>query len=399
VEAARYAAILEAGNKAIADRKADPAGYVTNAFPAVKGLWAQASTDPKAISAAIAQTSLAEKQLGIDKPALLPKAVSDAHAATFNDLTKPQADRVNSIISLVSAAGTDEDRRAVYDQLVKSGVPDYVERAFRALEDGATDPGRAGDARFLFTAASIDPKDLPNNLNVTPAQIDTAVGNVFAPNQIGDVVYNAQNGTEENRQKASTDATLYTRALKLHLADGMGLDAATALTNKEMWGNVQVLTGNGDGTNAGYKITAPAIANPMTYRQGFTALLPEVGHALTDQWDKPLSQMSAADSSLALGKAVRDNYVRDVLQTGYFADLGSGQGYVFINSKTNAFVADSGGIKPMIFTPQEVSQAAASSPQSIRDKMYPGAAQNYSVERMRKIYGSNYMQPLPHPPE
>jgi hypothetical protein len=391
VELKRYQTLLEAGQQVMKARADDPAGYAQSAFPAVSKAWNDVSQDPTKLQSAVAVTSLAERQMGIDNPALLPKAMASSIVATYKNTELPQADRVNAVSAAVAAGSNDADREAIWNQLVAEGIPPYLGRAFAAQEDAATDPSRAADARFLFMAASIKPEDIPKNLSATTSQINEAVGNQFMPGSIASVIYNlGPAATADNQAKANSDAVLFNNAVQLHMSEGMGLNQAVQLTTQQMWGKIKVASGNGDGNTAGFKITIPVGENVATYRQGFTKMLPEVGHALMDGWDGVLGQQPISDGSRAVGLSVRDNYVRTVLQTGYFADLGAGQGYVFINPLKGTYVEDHYG-RPLIFSEEEIKQAGAAS-SNVNPALPPGNS-NVTAERMRTIYGSNFDRP------
>lgn len=363
IERKRYDQIQKAGQAVLDARKKDPAGYVSGAFANVGKAWEDLAADPSALPRAISMTSMAERLLGIAEPKLLPDAMAEQHAATFNDVTLPLQQRIDAVTTMVAAAKTDEDRMAIFNQLVDKGVPKYVGRAFDALEQAGTDPTRFADAQFLFQAAGTDlSKAAPPRPTDKwkPEDVTNAVANEFRPGSKGYVLYNLGVSGSKAVADAGSDADLFQKALYLHLVQGMPLDQATALTEKQMWGNIKVATGNGRSGQAGFQITLPQDADVSVYQRGFTALLPKVAEALRDAHTPMLSTMSPHDGSLAIGKAISDNYVLDVLQSGYFADIGNGKGYVFINPKVvgNTPVYGIDG-KPLVFSPDQVKLAAA----------------------------------------
>jgi len=361
----RFTAMQEAANQVLAARAKDPAGYVSQVFDKTVGAaWQNVASDPASIRRAISITSLAESQLGIKTPALLPQQMADSVAATFNNLQLPQQDRVNAVLGVISAATTDADKTAIVNQLVASGVPSYLNRALAAVEDGRND-----DARILFEAASVDPKNLPDITPGDKSKMTDAINSMFTGNGIGAVFYSTNIGEDSsNWARATGDMVLLERAARIHMSEGMNPEAAVNKAASEFFGDVKVAVGNGNAGSPGYRTILPSNADEQTYRNGFRGLQAEVASALSDKITSAISTMPSGTPPNALKAAAqaRDSYVRSIMQTGFFTSVGNGKGYVFINPKTNSPITNRNGA-PLIFTDSQVMSAASGYVQQTQD--------------------------------
>lgn len=354
VASARFTAVQQAAQKVREARAADPASYVQQNFASVGEAWKGATT-PEGLKKAISATSIAERQLGIAQPALLPKSMADGIAAVFNDKTMTQQDRANALTSVLSAASTPADQRAIMAQLVQAGVPSYVNRAMAAVEDG-----RSGDATALLTAATADIENMPNKADPKDVtSVNQNIAELFKGNEIGAVFYQTGPAADSrNINNAARDKELLYRAAIINLSNGMNPGDAVKAAAAAFFGPVKVATGNGNAAGAGYRVVIPQTADENTYRQGFRGLSAKVADALRSRMTMTISALpSVGPTDAKVLAAVRDSYARAVIQSGYFTSLGGGQGYVFINPKTNAPVVDQNN-KPLVFSDVDVEAAA-----------------------------------------
>jgi hypothetical protein len=357
IEQKKFDAIQAAAAATLEARNKDPVSYTQQVFPNVKAAWADVSS-PELLANAITVTAEAQRGLGIETPKLLPAAVADSAAKSFNNAELPEDERLGAIISLVSATTDDANQKLIFDQLVAAGVPSFAQGAFAAYE--RNDGTSAG--LNLFRAVMVDPSKvataLPND--VTPKQIDqTILDAVFADNEVGNVIHQVEGGTADNAARAGLDATLLSRAAQWRLLDGSATNAEDAVkkATRDLYGDVRVVTGKGFGGGAGVKIVLPSDADSAPLMDGFNSLLPEVSAAVTANLN------AAADPGMEPWRAKiyaqgRDNRVSTILDEGYFTG-DARNGFVFIDPKTGQAIPDQNG-DPLVFTQERVMQAAAS---------------------------------------
>lgn len=364
VQAEKFAQISSAAEQTMKARAEDPAGYTMQAFPNVAEVFAaidQAGDDSgkqAAFSNALTMMSNAQAELGIEKPALLPKGMAESVAATFNDVNQPQAVRMGAVTGMVLATGQEDQQEAIMDQLIASGVPPNTEAAMAALVRGDS-----GSAAYLFRAAMTDATKLPLPSNVTESSIETRIDEmIFDEDEIGDVIYGLSYGTAENLQRVASDRALIESAVRLRLADKSAgnVEDAIRLTVQDMYGDVKVDIG---GNLANVRITLPKDEDPAPLHQGFDTLLPTVGDALMSQMTPALSGATTSTGEAQILAAARDNYVSAVLEEGYFTQ--SGDGYVFIDPMTGSYVPGPDG-EPLTFTRDQVLQAGINQPAPYR---------------------------------
>ncbi|WP_137933964.1 hypothetical protein [Mesorhizobium comanense] len=110
---ARYQLVAVAALRALSLRRADPGGYVRAVFPEIDVAWSEVDklgvNDREAYSRAIALSVAAQRQLGIQNPQPLPKAVVRSIAERFGEKNIPRADR-NTVPVDLSAGPTSSDR-------------------------------------------------------------------------------------------------------------------------------------------------------------------------------------------------------------------------------------------------------------------------------------------------
>jgi hypothetical protein len=365
-EVKRYQSLVEAAATTKKAREADPAGYTLSVMPNVQEQFDAAEADqnnPELFAKALSSMALAQEMLGIEKPALLPKAMAQKAAADFNDDKLPQQARIGAITSAIFATQDEAHQRAILDQLQTEGVPDYLDPALDALARG----DEAG-ARYLFRAAVVDPKDLPGKLDYTGPQIREEIqSTVYDQGQIGDIVYGITGGTAENYRNAMIDNVLFERAVTLRLADGSATDLRDAVqkTARDMWGDVSVVNVAGSPMRAGLKIALPQGEDRRAYELGFTTLMPKISEALFEQMTTVLAGAPTSDGSAALGAAIRDNDIAFVLENGHFTNMKPGI-FVFVDPRDGDAVAGPDG-EPLTFTAEEVKAAGQSASSETQD--------------------------------
>jgi hypothetical protein len=357
----RFNTIHTAAMSTLKAREDDPAGYTMSSFPAVAQAWQNANQNHALMPQALAAMSEAQKQLGIDHPELIPKSLADQAVTAFKDDTQPAQQRLAGVAGLVFATSDQNQQDAIYDQLVKAGLPSTMGGVLNAMRRTDT-----GAAQNLVRAALFDPSKLKVPLSVTPDQLKQQLADdVFSTGKIGDIVYGMTGASADNLGTAGDASDLMLRDAQLHLADGSARDAksAVALATRDMFGDVQVVTGKGGfmGINAGtgLKVTLPKDVDQNAARTGFNALAPDVRSTLTSFLHGPggLPQNTPDGMATAMQMGV-DNYVNAVMDEGYFTNadgyVPNGQkGFVFMDPKMNSPVQIAPG-KPMVFTLDDV---------------------------------------------
>ncbi|WP_442582542.1 M15 family metallopeptidase [Mesorhizobium sp. ASY16-5R] len=298
LEQDRYEAVAAAAKSTIEAREADPATYTMQTYPAVAAAWDDASDTEGGYSIALAKTAAAQQQLGIRNPRLLPKPIASAAIATYANEDATLDDRIAGPAQLILATPDQTQRQAIFSQLVDAGMPEATEGAFEALARGDTDAGRR-----LFQAATLDPTKLPGKVGPSTDAINTRIQElVMAPGQIGDAVYGLSTGIPDNLDRAQRDDRLIFNAVQLRLRQGQELDVAISGAAKDIYGDVQVVTGDAN-TNA--IVTAPKDADPTVIRNGLAQLKPQVRAALEAQRSRLLP--SAAPKGDAPGLMASGN--------------------------------------------------------------------------------------------
>jgi hypothetical protein len=276
LEQDKYEAVAAAAKSTIEAREADPATYTMQTYPAVAAAWDDASDTEGGYSIALAKTAAAQQQLGIRNPRLLPKPIASAAIATYANEDATLDDRIAGPAQLILATPDQTQRQAIFSQLVDAGLPEATEGAFEALARGDTDAGRR-----LFQAATLDPTKLPGKVGPSTDAINTRIQElVMAPGQIGDAVYGLSTGIPDNLDRAQRDDKLIFNAVQLRLRQGQELDVAINGAAKDIYGDVQVVSGDG---NVNAIVTAPKDADPTVIRNGLAQLKPKVRAALEEQ--------------------------------------------------------------------------------------------------------------------
>lgn len=362
----RYQVVATAAQSVREARAKDPAGYTLDAFPQVMDAFTAAQKDHTLFPQALTMMAEAQKKLGITDPQLLPKAMAAQAADSFKDATLPAQQRIAAVAGTVLATPDLGQQDAIFKQLVKEGLPNMTAGALDAMRRGD-----AGAAQTLMRAAVADlsKTELPSGQKDT--DIATALqDDVFGTGKIGDIAFGLTSASADNFDMAAGSQELMLRDVKMRLADGSAggnLDKAVQLATKDVFGDVQVVTGKGGGllgigSGVGVKVTLPKDADPNQARAGFNALLPKVHDALVQTMVGPGLPQNAPDgSSLALQWGI-SNYVDTVMSDGYFTNgdgyLPAGQkGFVFMDPKSASPVTTPDG-KPLVFNLNDVLAAA-----------------------------------------
>ena len=367
LETKRFDVIHAAADQVLDARDKDAAGYAMSVFPEVQAAFAEANKDPSKLGDAIAMSATAQEKLGIDKPMLLPKQMIDGAVAAFNDTTLPAQQRIAAVAGLVLAAPDETKQSAIYEQLIAAKLPAMTRGAMAAMARGDT-----GAAQTLMRAVLVDPAKLSGVFATSEGenQVKTALSGIFEEGKIGDIIYGSTDGSSESLDRLAADVPLMTRAAQLRMIDGTAPDLKTAvdLTVKDMFGDVQTVTGQG------VKITLPKGQDPAPMRDGFKALQPQVRDALrADMLGGDMSQFPVESGMRAIIGTGIDNAVDMVMSEGYFTNAGDGQ-FQFVNPYTGAAIGGPDG-QPLIFSADEVLARGKASPsQNVWQKAAAGRA-------------------------
>ncbi|WP_159585914.1 phage tail tip lysozyme [Chelativorans xinjiangense] len=346
LEQKRFEVLSGAASATLKARNADPAAYTRQTFPEVERAWSGDMSAPGSYQNALAETAAAQRQLGIERPRLLPANLADAAIGKFEDEELPEDQRIAAVTQTILGTSDPMQRRALFDQLVEAGLPDITEGAIEAAARGDE-----GAARRLFRAAMIDPAKLPGQSPEKPAAIDETIqSELMDVGQIGDVYYGLSDGSTENFVRAQRDQKLINNAVQVRIRKGESLSSAVAAVAKDLYGDVNVFTGN-SAVNA--QILVPAGDDGQAIINGLEGLLPDVRGALATALTVP-SDAPTADSTRAVLDAATQNYIDNVMAEGYFRN--SGDGFAFIDPFTGLAVSDQNG-EPIIFTTQEAIDA------------------------------------------
>lgn len=356
VQSKEFDTLSQASTAVLKARETDPAKAVMSAFPDVARAWQGVGDDPTTVSNAILMTDQAEQKLGITNRQLLPVDFAHNIAATFNNQQLPVESRIGSITSTVLLAKTPAQQQAVFAQLVKEGVPQYAQGAMAAMERGDQQGAQA-----LFRATMVDPDKLPGKPAHTQDEIKQAVQQrLFDNNGIASLSYGLSDGSAKNYDRAAQDGTLLVRDVTLRLMDGSAggnLDTAVDLAKNDLFGkNIKAAVGSGQG--AGFRVTVDQSVDQQQLASGFTGLLGKVQAAIVASTDPLVRMGDVATGSRAVTLAVRDNYVRNALAEGYFANYGEGN-FTFVEPRTGQAIPGADG-KPLTFTLDDVRASAAS---------------------------------------
>lgn len=299
IQSARYETLSKAAETTLKARETDPAAYVRNSFPSVNQAWNGVAEQPEngaLYQAAIASSIAAQQQIGVANPTPLPKTVADNAVSQFKDETKPFDARISAMSSLIMATPDTGQRHEIFNQLVRSGLPDITEGAFNALSRGDT-----GAANRLFEAALIDPSKLPGKSPETPDSIRSHIqSDVMDVGQIGDVYYGLSDGSTDNLATAQRDSKLLSNAVEIRMRKGEALDDAISGAAKDLYGDLKPVSGN---SRVNAHILIPTDQDERAVLSGLQSVLPDVKSTLEAQFAAP----SAAPAGEFKGQVERGN--------------------------------------------------------------------------------------------
>ncbi len=335
---------VEAKAKLLAD---DPVAYVQNADPSVRAAWSEVSADnPASFEKAISATVAAQERLGVVSPKVLPKSVAQAAVSQFNNPKLEDNDRIAGVTNVLFATDDRAQRRAIFDQMVGSGLDGFTEGAFNALDRG--DPEAA---RRLFQAAMLDPDKQPGTLPVKPSEIDDEIqANIMADGKIGDIYYGLSGGTAQNYLLAERDAKLMKRAVQMRLRAGQDVNAAVAGVARDLYGDVVPIQRTGS-VNA--EILLPRDRDPAAVMAGLNEMKSRVRSALEAAVPTP-EGVKTSDGGRAIHDAVTKNHIASILDEGVFRS--AGDGFVFIDGYSGLAVPGKDG-KPLLFSLEDVTMS------------------------------------------
>lgn len=372
LQQAKYDALSQAAATTIKARNEDPGTYVMRNFPEVADAWEGAQrqgADNSAYGKALAVSLAAQERLGVVSPILLPKKMATEAVNVWKNAERPELDRVDAVATLLGNAGTAEQQRAIFRQLVDEGLPEATAGAMDALVRGDQ-----GAAQRLFRAALVDVSKLPGTSPEKPAVIDEAIqSGLMATGAIGDIYYGLSDGDALNLERAMQDASLIRNAVELRIRGGEPLNQAVQSVGRDLFGdvlpvqapNVSVLVENGTDVQAA--------------QTGFQQLLPRVRSVLEAKSALPPG-VSAANSTRAIFVAAEKNEADRILAEGQFRN--TADGFAFVDPRTGLAVeGPTGG--PLVFTLDEVLAAAGSAPAPVD----PVDAERIWLEQQAATFG------------
>jgi hypothetical protein len=371
----RYSTLAQAADTVIKARTTDPFTASQQAFPAVRDKWqtAMSSHDPADVQAALSQAATAQKSMGIAEPALLPAATADTAVAAFKNEALSDVQRYAPVAGLLMATNDDNQRRDIFSQLVKAGLPPEAEGATMALARGDE-----GAARRLFQAALVDVSKLPGSNPTTPEKIAPQVQQqLFDEGKVGDLFYGLSFGTAENYEHATRATKLLSNAVMIRMRNGATLEQAVTDAGRDLFGNVTpIITNHAE-------ILVPGDQDPQPVVGALSDLLPDVKAALQKQAEIPDS-VPTSDGSRAVVKAALENHIENVLLQGKWRNGPEDGTYVFMDSFTGQAIGDGAG-NPVLFRIHPVVRAAPAP--SVTDLGLPFGEQRDYLNQLRRGQG------------
>lgn len=354
LEAKTFASLSQAASTIIEQRKADPVGYVQRTFPSVAAAWDGVTANTVPVEQAIKQTVAAQLQIGIAPQDVqpLPREIATKAVAAFKADALPERDRANAVLALFGLTNDPDQQAAIYRNLVKEGLPEYAGGAVRAALRGDE-----GAANRLMTAALMDPTKIPGSLPNKEAEIKEEIQNrLMAEGEIGDVFYGLSSGNLDGLQRAAADSTLLTRAVQQRLRQGESLADAVEAAGKDLYGDVQRVTGD---SRVQTNILLPSDTDPAPVLDGLAASKIDVYQALKSVADRAVEQAPAGDGAKAVVREAARSRIEDIMSNGFFVQAGNG--YAFFDPYVGQPVSDETG-KPLIFDEKTVEERGKAAP-------------------------------------
>jgi hypothetical protein len=353
LENARYEALTSAASAVAKARADDGAAYVERAFPSVAARWAEArqpNASPLAFQQAVAATVAAQRQLGIAEADILPitKGAAEGAVTAWKNEGSPQDVRAGQAVSLMMATNDPGQRKAIFEQLVEAGMPDMAQGAFLALERGDR-----GAYNRLLQAAMVDVSKLPGATGKKPGEIDDMIQQeILGDGKVGDVVYGMGVGSD-NGERAERDGKLISNAVNLELRrNGGDLKKAVRSVAQDMFGKVQVVTGN---RRVNIKALIPEGEDASAFLEAAETMMPAVTKQLEELMAIP-DGVAPADGGLAVYSRALPGYGEMVREAGELRQSEDGSGYIFWDPFAQGAIPGLDG-KAMIFRPTRVTAA------------------------------------------
>lgn len=351
--AAQAAAYANAQAAAVAEMKArlaDPVQYAINASPEVAQAWeAVEGGDANAYSKALSLTAAFEDRIGIPPTAqrLLPDSVAKSAATAFNNPTATQEARLGPLVQAMFATEDRRQQTAIWEQMIKAGVPEYAQGALDALRRGDE-----GAARRLFEAVFVDPAALPGKIDKKPSQIAQAIQDIImADGKIGDVIYGLGVGVPENAVRAQRDQKLIWRAVQHRLLKGETNEYTTAQAVADDLFGKKTVVNESLSDRGSVQAVIPPDVDEDTFLAGAEASLPVFEKAIRAGVKPIIDAAPTADSSRAILDAAAETKIENILAEGVIRNIGDGFG--FMDPYTGQFVKGRDG-KPVVLTLDEI---------------------------------------------
>lgn len=349
IEEKRYSALASAAQTTVKDRETDPVTYVRDAFPSVRQAWQDVASGTGDMASAIAKTVSAQHDLGIRNVEVLPKEIAEQSVARFKMPDLSDEDRLRTVTSAVFATKEPSQQRAIFDQLVDTGLPPMIEGAIEASARGDE-----GAAHRLMQAAIVDTKNLPHLSTIKPKDITATIySTVWAHGEVGDVAYGVSYGDASSLERMQRGTDLLNRAVQVRISQGESLQTAVNNAKRDLFGDVKVYNGAfygrayDDENPVHGELVIPAGTNMSTLTQGLQRVKSDFALALADQRDRVAGRTNtkASDGTKAIFDATTHNRMNDIINNGVFVRVGYGIG--LRDPYTGSFVTDVDGKTPL----------------------------------------------------
>lgn len=357
------------GEKAIAERDKDPAGYVMKHVPHVQKAWQGFDpTKPETAAAAIAATVDAQKNIGIAPENIMPIPAAQAKLAAdrIADSTLPVDDRIATLVGMVSQTPDVGQQEQVLRQLAKARLSTKVANVVDAYSRGDM-----GAARRLFQAAVIDPEKAPK-LGSAENKLNAAIEDaMLGEGSIGEAFYGLDMGDPRNAHIANSDMELVKSATRLAMAGGMDQEQALDQAMKDVFGPVRRI----DASLPTYGTVRGVVDDGVDKGRLVSGMDAAIKGQLNDVLDGYLARSYGVVPGLKgqdakLFKTQMGLQKKNLLSDGQWRNIGSDWG--FFSPTDGAFVSDADG-KPITFTVQQLLDMGVGEQEKQKKALNPAA--------------------------
>lgn len=370
---AEYEAIGQAQAAIAKARKEDPAGWAMSVAPQLSAAFQDHS--PEGFQKALLAMGAFQTKVGIkpEDQQLMPKLQAKAVVDAFKN---PEADankRAGAVVGTIFATKDPTQQRAIFQQLVREGLPAESEGAIEAFA-----AGRTGDGDTLMQAVLSDPAKLPMKMEATPAQIKDAIQTSFG--QVMDAAYGITIGRPENIDRATRGGDLMVKAVQMRMAKNESMADAVKATVDNMFGKgFQTL----DITQSGLKaaVFVPAGQDPDAISKKLDASIGAITEGMKAA-ATALNEKTYAGKpqALAIAQADAESHIHNVFGEGRWINLNGG--YAFFDPYTGRVVPGKDGAPliirmdaaPVQETPPAAMPAQPSAPAPAVEPAAPVAA-------------------------